>query len=101
MTYHFAQYGQDTGNPAATFHEVRVWKERYEPEGKPLIPLRMVRALYCVRRRSNDLTFFDCVTRTDSVERGVHLSSSARALRIQLARADVDQGRTAAGRARG
>ena len=38
-----AQYGQDTGNPAATFHEVRVWKEQYEPEGKPLIPLRMVR----------------------------------------------------------
>ena len=36
------QYGQDTGNPAATFHEVRVWKEHYEPEGKPLIPLRMV-----------------------------------------------------------
>ena len=38
-----AQYGQDTGNPAATFHEVRVWKEEREPEGKPLIPLRMVR----------------------------------------------------------
>ena len=38
-----AQYGQDTGNPAATFHELRVWKEQYEPEGKPLIPLRMVR----------------------------------------------------------
>ena len=38
----FAQYGQDTGNPAATFHEVRVWKEEHEPEGKPLIPLRMV-----------------------------------------------------------
>ena len=38
-----AQYGQDTGNPAATFHEVRVWREQYEPEGKPLIPLRMVR----------------------------------------------------------
>ena len=37
-----AQYGQDTGNPAATFHEVRVWKEEHEPEGKPLIPLRMV-----------------------------------------------------------
>ena len=39
-----AQYGQDTGNPAATFHEVRVWREEHEPEGKPLIPLRMVRA---------------------------------------------------------
>ena len=38
-----AQYGQDTGNPAATFHEVRVWREEHEPEGKPLIPLRMVR----------------------------------------------------------
>ena len=37
-----AQYGQDTGNPAATFHEVRVWKEEHEPEGKPLIPLRMI-----------------------------------------------------------
>ena len=37
-----AQYGQDTGNPAATFHEVRVWKEEHEPEGKPLIRLRMV-----------------------------------------------------------
>ena len=37
------QYGEDTGNPAATFHEVRVWREEHEPEGKPLIPLRMVR----------------------------------------------------------
>ena len=37
-----AQYGEDTGNPAATFHEVRVWKEEHEPDGKPLIPLRMV-----------------------------------------------------------
>ena len=35
------QYGQDTGNPAATFHEVRVWKEEHEIEGKPLIPLRI------------------------------------------------------------
>ena len=41
----FAQYGQDTGNPAATFHEVRVWREQYEPEGKPLVPLRMVRVV--------------------------------------------------------
>ncbi len=43
LTLGCAQYGQDTGNPAATFHEVRVWREQYEPEGKPLIPLRMVR----------------------------------------------------------
>ena len=39
------QYGEDTGNPAATFHEVRVWKEEHEPKGKPLIPLRMVRVM--------------------------------------------------------
>ena len=38
-----AQYGQDTGNPEATFHEVRVWTEKHETKGKPLIPLRMVR----------------------------------------------------------
>ena len=37
-------YGADTGNSASTFHEVRTWRARYEPEGKPLIPLRMVRA---------------------------------------------------------
>ena len=48
LTRSRAQYGQDTGNPAATFHEVRVWKEEHEPEGKPLIPLRMVR---CWRKR--------------------------------------------------
>merc|ERR1719473_982738 len=35
-------YGEDTGNPAATFHEVRVWREEHEPEGKSLIPLRMI-----------------------------------------------------------
>ena len=40
-----AQYGQDTGNPAATFHEVRVWKKEHEPKGKPLVPLRMVRVV--------------------------------------------------------
>ena len=32
MSHPPAQYGQDTGNPAATFHEVRVWKEEHEPE---------------------------------------------------------------------
>ena len=45
-----AQYGQDTGNPAATFHEVRVWRKEREPEGKPLIPLRMVRECVVVNR---------------------------------------------------
>ena len=35
-------YGADTGNSAATFHEVRVWNEKYRPNGKPLIPLRMI-----------------------------------------------------------
>ena len=35
-------YGADTGNTAATYHEVRVWNEKYLPEGKPLIPLRMI-----------------------------------------------------------
>ena len=44
-----AQYGPDTGNPAATFHEVRVWREQYEPEGNPLIPLRMVSSMTHVR----------------------------------------------------
>lgn len=38
-------YGEDTGNPAATFHEVRVWREQHTP--KPLIPLRMVH--HCAR----------------------------------------------------
>ena len=36
-------YGADTGNTASTFHEVRTWKEEYLPQGKPLIPIRMVR----------------------------------------------------------
>ena len=45
-----AQYGQDTGNPAATFHEVRVWKEEHEPKNKALIPLRMVRCARCTLR---------------------------------------------------
>ena len=35
-------YGADTGNTASTFHEVRTWKEEYLPQGKPLIPIRMV-----------------------------------------------------------
>ena len=46
-----AQYGEDTGNTASTFHEVRTWRKQYETGGKPLIPLRMVsevRALWCV-----------------------------------------------------
>ena len=37
-------YGANTGNTASTYHEVRTWKEEYQPKGKPLIPLRMVRA---------------------------------------------------------
>ena len=37
-------YGADTGNTASTYHEVRMWKEKYQPKGKPLIPLRMVSA---------------------------------------------------------
>ena len=37
-------YGANTGNTASTYHEVRTWKEEYEPKGKPLIPLRMVSA---------------------------------------------------------
>ena len=37
-----AQYGADTGNTASTFHEVRTWRDQYQPEGKALIPLRMV-----------------------------------------------------------
>ena len=36
------QYGEDTGNTASTFHEARTWKEKYQPAGKPLIPLRMI-----------------------------------------------------------
>ena len=35
-------YGADTGNTASTYHEVRTWKEEYQPKDKPLIPLRMV-----------------------------------------------------------
>ena len=35
-------YGADTGNTASTFHEARTWKEKYQPGGKPLIPLRMI-----------------------------------------------------------
>merc|ERR1711939_1181689 len=35
-------YGADTGNTASTFHEVRTWKEKYQVENKPLIPLRMI-----------------------------------------------------------
>ena len=31
----------------STFHEVRTWREEYQPKGKPLIPLRMVRV--CAR----------------------------------------------------
>ena len=37
-------YGANTGNTASTYHEVRTWREEYEPKGKPLIPLRMVSA---------------------------------------------------------
>ena len=36
-------YGADTGNTASTFHELRTWRQEYLPNGKPLIPLRMVR----------------------------------------------------------
>ena len=35
-------YGANTGNTASTYHEVRTWKEQYQPKGKPMIPLRMV-----------------------------------------------------------
>ena len=44
-------YGANTGNTASTYHEVRKWREEYQPKGKPLIPLRMVRARACVFRR--------------------------------------------------
>ena len=37
-------YGANTGNTASTYHEVRTWKEEYQPKDKPLIPLRMVSA---------------------------------------------------------
>ena len=36
-------YGANTGNTASTYHEVRTWREEYQPKGKPMIPLRMVR----------------------------------------------------------
>ena len=36
-------YGADTGDKASTFYDVRKWKQEYQPAGKPLIPLRMVR----------------------------------------------------------
>ena len=36
-------YGADTGNTASTHHELQTWRKEYEPKGKPLIPLRMVR----------------------------------------------------------
>ena len=47
-------YGADTGNTASTFYEVRKWKEEYQPAGKPLIPVRMVRlpALVSVETRT-------------------------------------------------
>ena len=35
-------YGANTGNTASTYHEVRTWREEYQPKDKPLIPLRMV-----------------------------------------------------------
>ena len=41
-------YGADTGNTASTFHELRTWRQEYLPNGKPLIPLRMVRLCACV-----------------------------------------------------
>ena len=45
-------YGADTGNTASTFHEVRRWREEYLPQGKPLLPLRMVRrGLVCFDAR--------------------------------------------------
>ena len=37
-------YGANTGNTASTYHEERTWRKEYQPKGKPLIPLRMVRA---------------------------------------------------------
>ena len=38
-----AQYGADMGTIES--HEVRTWQEQYQPKGKPLIPVRMVRAV--------------------------------------------------------
>ena len=54
-------YGADTGNTASTYHEVRIWKEKYQPKGKPLIPLRMVSGCFCCCARAADLL---CVHRS-------------------------------------
>ena len=48
-------YGADTGNTASTYHEVRMWKEKYQPKGKPLIPLRMVSGCFCCCARAQTL----------------------------------------------
>ena len=63
-------YGADTGNTASTFYEVRTWKEQYQPAGKPLIPLRMVRlpALVSVRVRITQTLRCSQIPWTDEFE---------------------------------
>ena len=64
-------YGANTGNTASTYHEVRTWKEGYQPKGKPLIPLRMVRARAFLFLLCRDIYDPECAARTDSVGRRV------------------------------